>query len=60
MKEEIMEMLEEKVDQLFVELYERHGINCGDVSPMEGYQIRYLEEQLASIIDAIAWRNKNS
>ena len=50
MKERINEMLEEKINDIFLEIQEEEGIESGDIAPIDSYVLDNLTMELAEKI----------
>lgn len=49
-KQEVIELLQEKMDEVFAELQQREGINHGDIDMDDAFALDALTEQTASLI----------
>lgn len=53
MKDKIANMLDEKVNEIFLAMQNDLGIKNGDVSPMDAYDLDNCRDELAEIIERI-------
>ena len=53
MKEEIIKLLDDKVNEVFLEMQARLNIKNGDITPLQQIQLDYYVCSLASIIENI-------
>lgn len=56
----VMEMLNEKVDEIFLAVQERTGIQHGDIAPWDAVELNLRMDALADIIAQISeWQYRN-
>lgn len=53
MNEKIFEMLEEKINDIFLEIQEEEGIESGDIMPLDSYVLENLTMELAETIASV-------
>ncbi len=60
LKKEILNLLEKKVNEIFVEIQDREGITSGDIEPFDAVELDELEEHMASLIaKVISYEKRN-
>ena len=53
LKADILGTVRAKVEDIFVEFQDAMEIKCGDVTPLDAFQLQWREENLADIITEI-------
>ena len=53
MREQILKMVSEKVDEVFFDLQTENGIESGDIAPFDGLALENTIETLAEIIERV-------
>ena len=60
LKKEILNLLDKKVNEIFVEIQDREGITSGDIEPFDAVELDELEEHMASLIaKVISYEKRN-
>lgn len=59
MLETIMDKLQDKVTDVFIEMQNELTIDCGDCEPLDEYELEKAEEALAEIIARIIRKQGN-
>ena len=52
-KEELLELIHEKTNEIFLAYQEANGITDGGISPLDHLKLEGIEEQLATLIEKI-------
>ena len=58
LKEKILELLDEKVNEIFFKMQEELKINNGDIYPLDALYLEELEEKLAEHIKDVLMQQK--
>lgn len=53
MREQILKMISEKVDEIFFDLQTKNGIESGDIAPFDDLALEDAVETLADIIERV-------
>lgn len=53
MKEQILKMLSEKIDEVFFDLQTENGIESGDIAPFDDLALESTIDTLADIIERV-------
>lgn len=53
MKEKIYNLLDEKIQDVFLEMQEELNIKYGDVTPLEAYALEEIEQKMTDLIESI-------
>lgn len=53
MREQILKMISEKVDEIFFDLQTENGIESGDIAPFDDLALENTVETLADIIERV-------
>ena len=53
MKEKILQLLDDKVDEVFLEMQEELNIEDGNIFPLDALELDNCKEQLANIIESV-------
>ncbi len=56
----LKELIEEKVDQIFLAYQNANGITNGDIEPMDALKLDHIEEMLKSHIEYVCEKQKGS
>ena len=59
-KEELLELIEEKVDEIFLEYQNANNIREGDIHPYDVIRLNYVKEELADLIEHIGEYQKGN
>lgn len=51
--EKVLEKLEDKITDLFIEIQDEYNITCGDCEPTDEFELTKSEEELADVITEI-------
>ena len=57
-KADVLGMLMDRVDGIFIDMQQAMGIKSGDISPLDAIKLRHKEEQLADRIMDILLQQK--
>jgi hypothetical protein len=52
-KEQLLELIKEKVDEIFLEYQNANGIQDGDIHPYDVLRLDYIQEELADFIEHV-------
>ena len=52
-KAQLLELIEEKFDEIFLEYQNANGIQNGDIHPYDALRLDYIKEELADHIERV-------